>query len=55
MKVNVIRKHLHVTVDDKAVELGLGEQEVSAELGANLVKSGLALNVEAKAETKTKK
>jgi len=55
MKVNVIRKHLHATVDGKAVELGLGEQEVGAELGAKLVESGLALKVEAKTETKTKK
>ena len=53
MKVNVIRKHLHATVDGKIVSLELGEQEVSDKLGANLVKSGYALNVEVKAPTKT--
>lgn len=52
MKVNVIRKHLHATVDGKPTKLELGEQEVSADLGARLVKSGLALNVEAKTEGK---
>lgn len=53
MKVNVIRKHLHATVDGKIASLGLGEQEVSDKLGANLVKSGYALNVEAKPAAKT--
>lgn len=53
MKVNVIRKHLHATVDGKIANLDLGEQEVSDKLGANLVKSGYALSVEAKTAAKT--